>query len=116
MPEILFIGDEPETFSYRLLGLRTFTPAGPPDDRAWVERIAGGGYGVILVAEETARARSGAIEALRRAIDARSSLTIVPVPGQEPSEHLRFLRTETGRALGVDTWNADGDHRGGAEG
>ncbi len=114
MGNILFIGEETESYPYRLLGLETLVPPGDWEDLSWVDTAARGEHAVVLVAEGTLRRRGEAVALLLERLGKRAALTVVPDLARERSEHLRFIRRATVRALGVDTWTADEDMRTGA--
>lgn len=109
MYKLLYVGEGAEIHPFKLLGVETLQPPQEESEEAWIEKVAAGGYGVILVSEEAVRSRPAVVEELTRRIAPDAVLSVVPDPARPRSEHLRFLRHATVRALGVDTWTAQSD-------
>ncbi len=109
MSKALFIGEESETYPFRLAGVETLVPDGEPQDPAWVGRVYREEHSLLFVSEAVLRHRPAAVSGLLASLPPATALTIVPEPSAGRSDHLRFLRLQTMRALGVDTWTADID-------
>jgi hypothetical protein len=114
MPEALFIGGELESYPFRLAGIATLVPAGEPDDPAWLAAALEGSHTLLFVSESVLLRGAAAVRELQSRLPAGAALTIVPDPTSSRSDHLRFMRLQTMRALGVDTWTADSDVNAGA--
>lgn len=109
MSDLIFVGGDIEAYPYRLLGIKTVTPPEDPGDKSWLEKLFPVKGCVVLVSEEAMLTRPGDFGDLFEKLDPSSAMTIIPAPFLEESEHLRFIRLLTTRALGVDTWTARKD-------
>lgn len=109
MSNIIFIGDNIETYPFNLIGLETFVPPEDIEDLSWIEHLSQGRYSVIFISERTFRSRPDAMRSLNRKLRPGTAMTCIPDPVSPESEHLHFVRLKTVRALGVDNWTGDRD-------